>query len=90
MKNVKDELRMMKVEGWMMNDDNFKLLRGFDLWLMNKRTVICECRVAFTTENHFASKYSELQRQMVLLWMYCVSGVYDACYYYMIVYFMHI
>ena len=39
----------------MMMDDDFKLLRGFadrqmDGWT-NKRTDICECRVAFATEN---------------------------------------
>ena len=38
-------------------DDDFKLLRGFadrqmDGWT-NKRTDICECRVAFATENKF-------------------------------------
>ena len=46
--------RMMKVEGWMMKDDDFKLLRGFCDWLTdgqtNERTDICECRVAFATE----------------------------------------
>ena len=26
---MKDEWRIMKDEGWMMNDDDFKLLRGF-------------------------------------------------------------
>ena len=28
-KNVNDEWRIMKDEGWMMKDDDFKLLRGF-------------------------------------------------------------
>ena len=27
---MKDEWRMMSDKGWMMNDDPFKLLRGFD------------------------------------------------------------
>ena len=31
----------------MMKDDYFKLLRGF----AHRRTDICECRVAFATEN---------------------------------------
>ena len=54
-KNVEDEWRMMKDEGWMMKDDYFKLLRGFASWqtdrLPDKQTDICECRVAFATEN---------------------------------------
>ena len=32
-------------------EEDFKLLRGFCDWLTNKRTDICECRVAFATEN---------------------------------------
>ena len=35
----------MKME----KDDDFKLLRGFT----DKRTDICDCRVAFVTENWF-------------------------------------
>ena len=39
----------------MMKDDDFKLLRGFaDKWTneqMNKRTDICDFRVAFATED---------------------------------------
>ena len=38
-------------EGWMMNDDDFKLLKGFALGRTKKRTDICDCRVAFATEN---------------------------------------
>ena len=46
-------------EGWMennessrMNDEEwwFKAVEGF-LWLTDERTDICECRVAFATEN---------------------------------------
>ena len=44
-------------EGWMMNYDDLKLLRGFDLWQMDKRTDICDCRVAFATENYPFSKF---------------------------------
>ena len=48
MKNVKDE-------GSMMKDDDFKLLTGFGDGQTNKqtnrRTDICDCRVAFATEN---------------------------------------
>ena len=47
---MKDEWRMMKDEGWMMKDDDFKLLWGFADWLTDRRTDICECRVAFATE----------------------------------------
>ena len=37
----------MKNDKWWMKDDDFKLLRGFaDEW-----TDICDCRVAFATEN---------------------------------------
>ena len=36
MKN--DEWRMIKDEGWMMKDDDFKLLKGFALWQTNERT----------------------------------------------------
>ena len=40
----------------MMKDDNFKLLRGFDNRQTeertNRRTDICDCRVAFATENY--------------------------------------
>ena len=54
----KDEWRMMN-EGWMKNDegwrmmkdDDFKLLRGFDYGQTDKRTDICDCRVAFATES---------------------------------------
>ena len=44
---MKDEWKMMKDEGWMMKDDDFKLLRGFDYGQTDKRTDICDCRVAF-------------------------------------------
>ena len=33
-----------------MKDDDFKLLRGFADRQMNRRTDICDCRVAFATE----------------------------------------
>ena len=49
---MKDEWRMMKDEGWMMKDDDFKLLRGFASEQTDRRTDICECRVAFATENY--------------------------------------
>ena len=41
----------MKDEGWMMKDDDFKLLRGFGNGQTNERTDIGGCRVAFATEN---------------------------------------
>ena len=34
----------------MMKDDDFKLLRGFADLQSNRRTDICECRVASATE----------------------------------------
>ena len=37
----------------MMKDDDFKLLKGFALGQTNERTDICDCRVAFATENIF-------------------------------------
>ena len=55
---MKDEWKMMKDEGWRMKDDDFKLLRGFADWQTNKRTDICECRVAFATENMFPNAHN--------------------------------
>ena len=44
------EGRMKNDEGWMMKDDDFKLLRGFADRQMNEQmdgwTDICDCRVA--------------------------------------------
>ena len=37
----------------MMKDDDFKLLRGFASEQTNRRTDICECRVAFATEKEY-------------------------------------
>ena len=34
-----------------MKDDDFQLLRGFDYGQTDKRTDICDCRVAFATES---------------------------------------
>ena len=52
---MKDEWEMMKDEGCVMKDEGFKLLRGFASWRTDRRTDertdICECRVAFATEN---------------------------------------
>ena len=45
-----DKWRMMKDEGWMMKDADFKLLRGFADGLTDRRTDIFECTVAFVTE----------------------------------------
>ena len=42
---------MMKDEEWMIKDDDFKLLRGFDYRWMDRQTDICEYRVAFVTDN---------------------------------------
>ena len=45
MKNVNDE-------GWMMKDDDFKMLMGFADKQTDGRTDICDCRVAFATEKN--------------------------------------
>ena len=50
MKNVKNEW-MKNYEGWMMKDDDFKLFRGLGDGRTNRRSDICDCRVAFETEN---------------------------------------
>ena len=42
---------MKNDEGCMMKDDDFKLLRGFADLQTDKRTDICDCKVAFATEN---------------------------------------
>ena len=47
----KDEGWMKNDEEWMMKDDDFKLLRGFDNRRTDRRTDICDCIVAFATEN---------------------------------------
>ena len=52
----KCERWMKNNEGWMMKDDDFKLLRGFADGQANERTDICDCRVAFATENWFSQK----------------------------------
>ena len=58
---MKDEWRMnegwMKDKEWMMKYDDFKLLRGFDNGQTNRRTDICDCRVAFATEKLGLSHY---------------------------------
>ena len=41
----------------MMNDDDFKLLRGFSSERTDRLTDICECRVAFVTENQWSISY---------------------------------
>ena len=47
----------------MMKDDDFKLLRGFADRLTDRQTDICDCRVAFATENaSVACCYSQLLR----------------------------
>ena len=52
-----DEGWMQNDEGWKMKDEDFKLLKGFALWQTNERTNgrtdICDCRVAFATENWY-------------------------------------
>ena len=55
--NQWNKLKSLKVAKWrkyewrMMKDDDFKLLRGFTYIQTDKRTDICDCRVAFATEN---------------------------------------
>ena len=47
---MNEEWWRMNNEWWMMKDDDFKLLRGFADWRRD-RTDVCDCRVAFATEN---------------------------------------
>ena len=42
---------MKNDEGWMMKDDDFKMVMGFASEQTDGLTDICECRVAFATEN---------------------------------------
>ena len=42
---------MKNDEGRKMNDEDFKLLKGFALGRTDKRKDICDIRVAFATEN---------------------------------------
>ena len=48
----------------MMKDDDFKLLKGFALGLMDEQmdgqTDICDSRVTFATENHCQAKSRNL------------------------------
>ena len=60
MKNVKDELWMMKDEGWW-----FQAVEGF--WgQTDKRTDICDCRVAFATENFLDLKNKESKKSDIV------------------------
>ena len=45
-------------EGWKMNDDGwwFQAVEGF-CFMTDERTDICNCRVAFVTENDFAQHF---------------------------------
>ena len=51
---MKDEGRKMKDEGWKIKDEGWKMKnegwRGF-CRQMDGRTDICDCRIAFATEN---------------------------------------
>ena len=49
-KNDEEWWRMRNDEGWMMKDDDFKLLKGFAWGQTNGWTDICDCRVAFAIE----------------------------------------
>ena len=68
---MKDEWRMIKDEGWMMQYDDFKLLRGFDLWQTDERTDICDCRVAFATENVAIALIWALHHMCFYYWVTC-------------------
>ena len=52
-----DEWKMMKDEGWMMKDEGwwFQAVGGF-CFMTDERTDICDCRVAFATENCIKSE----------------------------------
>ena len=49
----------------MMKDDDFKLLRGFADGQTNKRTDICDCRVAFATEKIFIAAILGEKQEML-------------------------
>ena len=55
---------MMRDEELMMKDDDFKLLKGFG----GRQADICNCRVAFETENTYQIKISNKQ---ILINMIC-------------------
>ena len=63
---MNDERQMMKDESWRMKDEkiDFKLFEGFGLWQtneqMNGQTDICDCRVAFATENWIKKENSHI------------------------------
>ena len=50
----------------MMKDYDFKLLRGFALGQTDKRTDICDCRVAFATENFLDLKNKESKKSDIV------------------------
>ena len=52
----------MKIdEEYMMNSDDFKLLRGLSDWRAERQTDICECKVAFGTKNLWRRKSTMTQ-----------------------------
>ena len=57
-------------EGWMMNEEWwwFQAVDGF-LWLTDRQTDICECRVAFATEKTHG--HQSLFLYHVLDWWHC-------------------
>ena len=61
----------------MMKDDDFKLLRGFADGRTDERTDICDCRVAFATENALTNSslyyYSRFTIQMVECYLWTVT-----------------
>ena len=86
--------REMK-EGWMKNDD-FKLLRGFDLWQTDWRTNkwmdICDCRVAFATENQVQKLDLDVLRKKnsyyrILRYVSNVFNYFTITYYYYSIFF---
>ena len=79
-----DEGWMKSDEGWMKNDERwrmndavwwFQAVEGF--WLMtdgrtNERTDICDCRVAFATENIF---YRSLDILYLHFYSFCLNSM---------------
>ena len=52
---------MKNDEGWRWNDEGLRFLAVEGFWFMtDKRTDICECRVAFATEKLKSATFSNL------------------------------
>ena len=62
---MNEEWWMLIVEGWMMKDDDFKLLRGFSDWLTDGQTNEC-------TNGHWFAFVTEKCKNHALIWILIV------------------